>query len=249
MKKFLLFPLFAILGCLFIGCSSDFEEDEVSDFEKVENAKLKIVEMANDYGVKIRLSDDISVEVIDNLDYNNIERLIKSLANINHVVRYTTQNKGTEYKLVKDIQLTRKRVQSRSVEAYYPRSTNFADTTGNIYTTLYVDDYSWECSCVATWKSSEDNNICCVELNPTVDLNYKPSFSASTTYYSTTGTPDYDWRETGNGGFTFDGEVPVSVFEEFLSPIDGYISTFLFETTIYMSGLVSNNGGTISWYN
>lgn len=198
MKKFLLFPLFAILGCLFIGCSSDFEEDEVSDFEKVENAKLKIMEMANDYGIAISFSGELMAGDIDKINFDEVETFVKSLANVNKTVKYTYENRGNEYRLIEDNQTTKKKSLTRGVESY-SYSTNFADSAGIDIYTISSADRLWDCRCFVSWKSDGQFDVCCVNVLAKAEMVGGDSFTASEDY----------WRESGGGGFIFEGKVPV----------------------------------------
>lgn len=235
MKKFLLFLQSLLICGVFFGCSADSEDNVMSDIQKVENAKLKIMEMANDYGLNIVMSDGLSGDIINNVDFKELEDLFKSLSSLNSVKRFSTERKGLEYRTVNEMVIPRRGL-ARSYESYSNYSTNFPDSTGQNLTVISTDRYYWECSCNVTWKSDGKFDVCCVDLIPNVEL--LPSVAEYTGIIT---DYEYEWRECGNASFTFDGEVSLAIMTS-----RGIV---FFETIIGFNGIASNNGGHISWYN
>ena len=235
MKKFLLFLQSLLICFVFIGCSADSEDNVMSDIQKVENAKLKIMEMANDYGLNIVMSDGLSDDIINNVDFKELEDLFKSMTSLNGVKKFSTERNGLEYRAVNEISIPRKSLKNRSYENYPNLSTNFPDSTGQNLTVISTYRYYWECSCNATWRSDGKFDVCCVELTPNIVLC--PTAGG---YQGSIKEYDYEWREYGNGGFIFEGEVLVAI-----STFGGYE---FFTAKIGFNGIASNNGGSISWY-
>lgn len=230
MKKLLLFLLIVISSCSFVGCSSDFEENEMSDLEKVEDAKLKFMEMANDYGVIIKLSGELTPKDVDKIKFDEVETFIKGLANVNKTVRYTYENRGNEYRLIEDNQTKKKKFLTRGVENYSYR-TNFADSAGiDIYNVISADRM-WDCRCSASWNSDGKYDVCCVNISAQATMTgLSDVFTACEDY----------WRESGGGGFIFEGSVPVKYIVGGTSEIS---------STIGFSGEASPSGSYISWSN
>ena len=149
MKKLLLFSLIVICSCSFVGCSSDFEENEVSDFEKVEDAKLKIMEMANDYDLSVDINDNALLEncISDNLYFEQLNSLFASLSKIRG--RYLLINIGKTKELTQQWKKQRLYSKNYSYESY--KSYEFNDTT------LIGDNYSFTCGCEVKWIGNYKN--------------------------------------------------------------------------------------------
>lgn len=218
MKKFLLFPLFAILGCLFIGCSSDFEE--LSDCGEVNmlEAKSKIYELASDYGLSINIDETILKAQIQELDFDSLEKQFKEIANLKGI--YKMGQNGTNTSEMKQVDKIRTRSNlTRSIEkADY----NFGETD------IFFKNDVYNCKCLVTWdwdyQTLEISNADAKGF-----INSVTSLGYSTTNIST-------FVDQVQGVIRFSGVV--TYFPEksgFLSYVFG------------VSGWCNGSGGVIEW--
>lgn len=141
MRKFLLCPLLAILSCLIIGCSSDFEELSNSGEIKMLEAKSKIYELASDYGLSINIDETILKAQIQELDFDSLEKQFKELANLKGI--YKMEQNGANTSEMKQVDKIRTRSNlTRSIEkADY----NFGETE------IFLADGVYNCKCLVTW--------------------------------------------------------------------------------------------------
>lgn len=148
MKKFLLFLQSLLICFVFIGCSADSEDNVMSDIQKVENAKLKIMEMANDYELNVFVNETLLQDKCSDDSYiENLNNLFASLSKIRG--RYMLISESGTNNLKQNTKKTRKSYLNYAGESY--KSYEFSDTT------LIGDKYSFTCGCEVNWVDNYEN--------------------------------------------------------------------------------------------
>lgn len=82
MKKLLFMAFAIVVSCIIGSCTAETEEPSTAQSKKVNEAKLKIMEMAKDYGLNVRIDEEFFDEYADQIDFDKVEEQFKALASI-----------------------------------------------------------------------------------------------------------------------------------------------------------------------
>lgn len=191
MKKLLFMAFAIVVSCIIGSCTAETEEPSTAQSKKVNEAKLKIMEMAKDYGLNVRIDEDLLDKYANQINLDTLEKGFRALAKI----------KGT-YQLEKPtsdgfiIQTKQKKKNERSKKTYRYTYEFGPDS-------FYGDFCHYTCYCGLSW--AEDSATAKIEWS---------SAHASVENENGTLTSHYDvpTHVRNNNIIDIDGRIDVPVF-------------------------------------
>lgn len=140
--KNLLFMAFAIVvSCIIGSCTAETEEPSTAQSKKVNEAKLKIMEMAKDYGLNVRIDEEFLDEYADQIDFDKVEEQFKALASIKGTYRLEKPTETGNTHTSKQMRKIDKRTKTTSKYTYEFEKVQIGGVHGAIY----------ECHCDLVW--------------------------------------------------------------------------------------------------
>lgn len=188
MKKFLFLP-FMIMACIMInGCTTDYESDPISKSERASEVKLKILEMAEDYGLNVKVNEKQLEQNVDYINLGSLEKVMKALTRIKGTYRLKAPLDKNKFKAVQ--------------QQRWNGGSNRAPTTNKYqyeYATQSIkgNGFDFTCDCTLTWAEKDG------ELT---DIIAECTVSASTLLMGTSST-SINGSVDEEGSLTFNGTV------------------------------------------
>lgn len=140
MKKLLFLPLMAV--CFMIcGCTAEMESEPSTQSERVNETKLKILEMAEDYGLKVRINDNLTSQDIDKINLDTLDLVMRGLTAIKGTYKLECSRNGNTFRASQ--QKSNSRRSSRPVVHSYKYEYDTTDISGN--------GYHFSGDCVLSW--------------------------------------------------------------------------------------------------
>ena len=238
MRKLFLLPFLA-MACVFMsGCTSDyeFEDGQSAKEQKALEVKVKIQELAEDYGLNAQIGGEIQPEEVDSIDLNKVEAVFKAIASSMGRYRLECEKLDDGKMKIKQISLNSKpkRKLTRKIEEVESFSCNFADETGITEKLVGADDFIFICSCSASWSAVNDM-VTSATVSPRVELK---QFGVKTYRYEVF-SRECNWHNAGGNGFAFEGDIDIDVYVYKYNPVSIRIS---------YAGSCWPDGGSIFWY-
>lgn len=87
MKKLLFMAFAIVVSCIIGSCTAETEEPSTAQSKKVNEAKLKIMEMAKDYGLNVRIDEEFLDEYADQINLDTLDMCFKALADIKGIYK------------------------------------------------------------------------------------------------------------------------------------------------------------------
>lgn len=135
-----------ILVCCVFGCSDQFMDEDLSIREKKINfMKRQIVELAEEYGLNIKLNSQYIEDNFDKIDIDSIENEMRNLSSLKGI--YSVSVEQTK-KGLKMAQRRRKRISPTLALTSHSESYTFPTHNSGLYS----------CNCIAVWMFNEKEN-------------------------------------------------------------------------------------------
>lgn len=87
MKKLLFMAFAIVVSCIIGSCTAETEETSTAQSKKVNEAKLKIMEMAKDYGLNVRIDEEFLDEYADQINLDTLDMCFKALADLKGIYK------------------------------------------------------------------------------------------------------------------------------------------------------------------
>ncbi|WP_289300032.1 hypothetical protein, partial [Xylanibacter muris] len=224
---------------MFINCTSDFETEEKTNAEKAAELRLKILELAEDYDINVKLEDKYDGGNID-IDIEDIEGLFKAISAVRGNYKMIASNNGKTNSL-KQVPKRNNRVKTKGEENETFENFGYIFTVnGNPENSPYfrVSNGYWdfECSCMADWFWSSTGHLVSPSVHPQIDVISKPG---GPLYSGNIASSNFDYFGRGGMSFSFDGDVEYCVSLSNLSVLHFYFNVY---------GMIhSETKGDITW--
>lgn len=124
------------------SCTSDYEVEKPSSTSKVNEIRMKIMEMANDYGLKIRIDERSFNENFDKVNIDTLDKIMKSIVAVKGTYQLKSQKTNNGYKAVQGNR-KKTRTANRTVHNYYYEFGKEEYKEGN---------FTIDCFCEIHWK-------------------------------------------------------------------------------------------------
>lgn len=141
MKKLLFMAFAIVVSCIIGSCAAETEETSTAQSKKVNEAKLKIMEMAKDYGLNVRIDEEFLDKYADQIDFDKVEEQFKALASIKGTYRLEKPTETGNTHTSKQMRKIDKRTKTTSKYTYEFEKVEVGGLTGAQY----------ECSCDLVW--------------------------------------------------------------------------------------------------
>ncbi|NPD92428.1 hypothetical protein HPS56_08745 [Prevotella sp. PMUR] len=213
MKEKIYSAILIMASLMFINCTSDFETEEKTNAEKAAELRLKILELAEDYDINVKLEDKYDGGNID-IDIEDIEGLFKAISAVRGNYKMIASNNGKTNSL-KQVPKRNNRVKTKSKS--YETGENFGfmftnsndSIPGNPYFKVSSLNWEFECSCMADWFCTAGGKIFDVTLTAQIEL--LPDLSKRYIYMGEMESVRYHCNDYGNNSFGFYGDIDYKI--------------------------------------
>lgn len=213
MKKIMILPLL-IMACSFmIGCSVENEGCEVLNDETISNqeAQIRINEMSDDYGVKIKTTSLSNAMIWHESDLKLIESIIRGFSKIKgkYNLRISKGENGKLHlvqvrKYSRITRLTLEEEHSSDGEQHYSWEPDVKDKTS-----VYVGDFKFDCTYSALWIVNKYGWATWAESSGSISRVPGSGGAENENKIKDEGMgpSSEDWSPRGGGSIAFDGDL------------------------------------------
>lgn len=213
MKKLMILPLLIMVCSFMIGCSAEndghaaFKDETISNQE----AQIRINEMAEDYGVKIKTKSSSEAMVWHESDLKFIESILKSFSKIKGKYQLRREKgKDGKYYLVQEKKISRITRISREEELSSEGNRGFSwSPSPDDNTSVYVGDFIFDCDFSALWIANKYGWVDWADVSGSINRRVGSGGADIENYIKEEGQgySSEDWSPRGGGSIAFDGDV------------------------------------------